>query len=268
MPSKGGLEVPASPLQPSVVRDFGAEASCRLGELFLANAIQAGMRRTDGIKYRPFTHERLPDLQSSAQLRAQLRSSLRHFLAFLEVHPAASDLPLQDWYALCATTRLWIDPLLSAEWAAALLPDRFDARLTKAVNLLRHGQARPALEQFQKNLAQVPRAREPRAQLLRNAAAAYEVLGDDDGARWCARQSFAACPWSESSLASFLIYAALDSRAQDRLEEVGEACRSFRGELDRSALWGLLDQQAGRASDRLQQNDNMRARFRQAVLHE
>ncbi len=255
------------PLPQRLVLDFGAEASHRLGELFLANSIQAGLRLTDGVKYRPLTQERLPDLRSSAQLRAKLRSSLRAFLAFLDVHPAASDLPLDAWYELSATERLWVDPLLSAEWAAVLLPERFDARLTQAVNLLRHGRARPALDQFQENLRQIPRAREPRAQLLRNAAAAYEVLGDDAGARWCARQSFAACPWSESSLASYLIYLTLDAELGDSLHEVGDACRAFRGNLDRPALWGLLDEHAGRASSRLQQDNIIRARFRQAVLH-
>ena len=255
------------PLPTRLVLDFGAEASHRLGELFLANAIQAGLRLADGIKYRPLTQERLPGLHSSARLRACLRASLRDFLAFLDVHPAASDLPLEAWYAMSATQRLWVDPLLSAEWAAVLLPERFDARLTQAVNLLRNGRARPALDQFQENLRQIPRAREPRAQLLRNAAAAYEVLGDDAGARWCARQSFAACPWSESSLASFLIYLALDADNGDSLNEVGEACRAFRGELNRHALWDLLDEHSGRASKRLHQDDVIRARFRQAVLH-
>jgi hypothetical protein len=255
------------PLPTRLVLDFGAEASHRLGELFLANAIQAGLRLADGVKYRPLTQERLPSFQSSAGLRSKLRASLREFMAFLDQHPAASDLPFDAWYAISATERLWVDPLLSAEWAAALLPDRFDARLTQAVNLLRHGRARPALDQFQENLRQIPRAREPRAQLLRNAAAAYEVLGDDAGARWCARQSFAACPWSESSLASFLIYLALDAEVGDSLNEVGEACRAFRGDLNRPALWDLLDEHSGRASNRLQQDHTIRARFRQAVLH-
>lgn len=255
------------PLSHRLVLDFGAEASHRLGELFLANAIQAGLRLADGVKYRPLTQERLPGLQSSALLRSNLRASLREFLAFLDVHPAASDLPLDAWNDLSATERLWVDPLLSAEWAAVLLPERFDARLTQAVNLLRNGCARPALDQFQENLCQIPRAREPRAQLLRNAAAAYEVLGDDAGARWCARQSFAACPWSESSLASFLIYLALDAHAGDSLNEVSEACRAFRGDLNRPALWDMLDGHSGRASDRLQNDTLIRARFRQAVLH-
>lgn len=258
---------PSRLLSDRLVLDFGAEASHRLGELFLANAIQAGLRLADGVKYRPLTQERLPGLQSSAWLRSHLRASLREFLAFLDVHPAASDLPLDAWYDLSATERLWVDPLLSAEWAAVLLPERFDARLTQAVNLLRHGRARPALDQFQANLRQIPRAREPRAQLLRNAAAAYEVLGDDAGARWCARQSFAACPWSESSLASFLIYLALDAETSDSLNEVSEACRAFRGDLNRPALWDMLDGHSGRASDRLQNDTLIRARFRHAVLH-
>ena len=257
---------PQPGLSVGLVRALGQQATGRLGELFLANAIQAGLRLSDGVKYRPVGLQELPVLRSTLRLRVSLRRELRDFLAFLEQHPAGSTLPLQDWRSLSAAPELWTDPLLSAAWAASLLPDRFDARLTQAVNLLRRGDARPALAQFQANLVQVPRAREPRAQLLRNAAASYEVLGDDAGARWCAEQSYAACPWSEASLASHLIYLALDERVGDRIQDVAGACRAFRGKLDRASLWEMLDGKAGRASQSLHLDPRVRARFREAVL--
>lgn len=253
------LTAPACP--PDLARAYGDEAARRLGRLFLDNAVQAGLRLTDGNKYRPG----LPQTRSSALLRAELRRALPPFLAFLHACPETSEVSADALAETGRDARLWFDPLPSARWAAALLPGDFDAELTLAVNVLRRGQAAPALARFHGGLQRPPLRPEPRAQLLRNAAAAYELLGDDAGARWCAERAYENCPWDGAALASYLIYLTLEPDAADRAETVRSACRGFRGRLRRPQMWGLLSQRGGRASRRLQRDSTLRRRFHEAI---
>ena len=253
-------------LPPTVVAAFGDESRRRLGILLLAQSIQAGLRLQDGIKYEPHRPEDLPDLPEAVRLRVRLRQELRQFLDLVAEYPSVSESAWTDWAALAADPTLWCDPLLSAEWAAHLLPASFDARFTVAINQLRIGRARPALHRLQEIQNHLPRRREPRARVLRNLAAAYEVLGDPEGARWSAEQSFRACPWEAANLTSFVIYLALDEQRGDHVETVRSACASRGAELDRHALWQLLDQGAGPASAALRSDPIIHQRFRRAVL--
>lgn len=256
----------AASLPPTVVAAFGDESRRRLGILLLAQSIQAGLRRQDGIKYEPHRPEDLPDLPEAVRLRVRLRQELRRFLDLVAEHPSVSSSAWTDWAALASDPLLWSDPLLSAEWAAHLLPACFDARFTLAVNQLRVGRAQAALHRLQEIQSHLPRRREPRARVLRNVAAAYEVLGDPEGACWSAEQSFRACPWEAANLASYVIYLALDDRRGDHVESVRSVCALGGAELDRDALWHLLDQGAGPASAALRSDPIIHHRFRRAVL--
>lgn len=254
------------PLPPRLLSEVGAESARRLGELFFVNAIQIGLRRDDGVKYVPITESALPAWGSSHELRARLRQEYLAFFELLLVHPSASEFPLEEWRELGGHPALWTDPLLSALWASRLLPSRFDVRITAAVNQLRVGEAGPALESLQEELARAPRRREARAQLLRNAAAAYEVLGDDEGAHWCAQAALAACPWNYTSLLTQVIYAVLDPASRDGSRQVARSCRGFRGPLDRHRLWSALRTRGGRASDRLRSDPDLQSRMAQAIF--
>lgn len=253
-------------LPPTVVSAFGRESRRRLGSLLLAQSIQAGLRQRDGIKYAPHRPEDFPELPDAVRLRVLLRHELRCFVDFLTEHPSTSTRQLPEWLSLVAHPGFWTDPLLTAGWAAHLLPHSFDARFTLAVNQLRKGQARKALDGLQEIQSHLPRAREPRSRVLRNVAAAYEVLGDPEGARWSAEQSFRACPWEAANLGSYLIYLALDDSRADHIGTVRAACEGAGTHIDRSALWQMLDQEAGPASTALHSDPLVHARFREAVL--
>lgn len=255
-----------APLPPTVVAAFGDESRRRLGLLLLAQSIQAGLRRQDGIKYQPHRPEDLPELPEAVRLRVRLRQELSRFLDLVAEHPSVSTCEWTDWAALASDSELWSDPLLSAEWAAHLLPHSFDARFTLAVNHLRVGRARASLDRLRTIQEHLPRRREPRARVLRNVAAAFEVLGDPEGALWSAEQSFRTCPWEHANLASYAIYLALDDARADHVETVRSACAQAGARFDRASLWQLLDRKAGPATAALRSDPIIHDRFRRAVL--
>lgn len=255
-----------TPLDPALVGVIAREARLRLGSLLHANAVQAGLRLADGVHYRPRADRIAREVRCSSQLRSALRLALRQFLGLVERYPAASELPVQDWHQLAASAELWTAPELSARWAAQLLPEEFDVQLTHTVNQLRRGEARSALGDFQGELGRLSHGRDDQSTILRNSAAAYEVLGDPDAARWCAERAFRLAPWSDASLLSFLAYSLLTQSSAGILRDAGLASAAYCGAASRGQLWTMLRSMPEPLLHRLDAEAELQQRLRNTLL--
>jgi len=235
----------------------------QLGHLLLAHAVQLGLRKRDGVKYIPPEAHGLP---KADQLRSELRRAIPFFVELAA--PCGLDdtgllLPLEE---AVAAPRFWHDPQPSAELAALFLPDYYPARLTRAANLLRAGNGQPALHELQAGLASLPLRREPRARFMRNLAGAYELIGDDAGASWCARRAYEIAPWEQHSLLSHLIYLVLGSHsAEEGAKAAQAAVLGFRGSVCAQELWTTLRQRGARASQFLAQDPDQSNLYREAI---
>lgn len=255
-----GSYQPTAAARREMRRLWGRHTCDRLGHLLLITAVHAGLRLSDGNKYMPAAQGLEAD---SSETRARIRLLLPEFLqiaAAADAEPEIASLVEQPWQ------RIWHDPLVASKLALALIPGSNQARLTHAVNLLRHGQVKPAREILQAALADAPLRAEERSRFQRNLAACYELLGDDDGAAWFAERAIDICPWSDSNLLSFLIYSVIAPDTGKRIPKIRRVCGNFPGPFPAESVWSILGQSGGRASQVLNTDADLGRTVRQ-VLH-
>jgi hypothetical protein len=256
-----GQDHPTSAAHREMRRVWGRQTTHQLGQLLLINAIQAGMRVADGNKYIPAKQGLSAD---SSETRARIRLLLPEFLHFAsqaDAEPDLVELIDQPWQ------RIWHDPLVASQLALALLPHSNQARLTHAVNQLRQGMVKPARANLQNALADAPLRSAERSRFQRNLAACYELLGDDEGAHWFAERAVDLCPWDESNLLSYLIYAVIAPDAGKRIPKIERTCQAFSGPFPAKSIWSILAQQGGRATEVLNADLDLARRIHQILHH-
>ncbi len=259
MSVRTGQDQPTAAARREMRRVWGGQTTRQLGHLLLINAVQAGLRLADGNKYRPATQGLEAD---SSETRARIRLLLPEFLqmaSLADAEPGLAQLVDQPWQ------RIWHDPMAASQIALALLPNSNQARLTHAVNQLRRGLAQPALQNLQSALANAPLRPAERSRFQRNLAGCYELLGDDEGAIWFAERAVDLCPWDESNLLSYLIYAVIAPDVGKRIPKIRRACHGYSRLFPAESVWSTLAHKGGRASQVLQADVDLAHQLRQAI---